>query len=464
MTSPAGMDNIKNPDTIGPDRATAKTGPRRYFLPMLLLLTLLGLFSRQYLLHSQPVSVDDFSVGLTAINYVESGQLGPTMWNHSNLCGILVYGAMRLFGTGVVGLKGVSLMFGLFSIPLLGLVARRFMSESAALLASFLWTVEPLAIDFSRQAIGDIYLAFFPLLGIYFACRYRESRRQYWLLAAGVSFGCGLSTKWSVIFPLAVTLVLVARSIRKGREESGACRAISMVHCFAALVLLPLIIYLLTFIPWFGRGYDASEWPALQQAMYRETSQHTGYHPLEQDYRDHWAYEWFVRPITYEDVYANRDGNGQEGLDGSDGRMTVLLAVANPLVWLAVLPSLLFAAWQGIRKRDEGLCYLAGLFLCSYLPLALAQRPIWANTALSVLPFAFMAVAYSITAIAGNPVTRQRIIAAYVVAVALTTAPLYPLVIGKGFELPYLKDYLEQNYADKLQRMRDGGAFPSGGR
>ncbi|MSM40527.1 MAG: phospholipid carrier-dependent glycosyltransferase [Geobacter sp.] len=466
MRSPANRMNSEKSSPSGPAEATVLPAAERHFVAGLFLLTVAGFILRVFLLQAQPVSVDDFGVALTAINYTESGQLGPTMWNHPNLCGILVYGALKLFGTGVVGLKGVSILFGTLTIPLVGLVARRIMDERAALLATLLWVVEPLAIDFSRQAIGDIYLAFFPLLGIYAALRHRETGRAAWLFAAGASFGCGLSTKWSVLFPLLVTFVLIVQAIRQERGEGQWDRPVAIAHACALLILLPLTIYLLTFIPWFGRGYDAGEWPALQRAMYGETAHHTGYRPLAEDKRDHWAYEWFARPaVTYEDIYINLPAEGPAGVnDNLEGHLTILLAIANPLVWLLVLPAAFFTAWQGIRKRQGMLCYLAGLFFCAYLPLALTRRPIWANTALSVLPFAFMAVAYFVSSLARKPAVRRRIMAVYAAAVVAATAPLYPLVIGKGGEVPFLKEYLQQNYVGKAFQLRNSGATPQPGK
>lgn len=464
MISPVNRMNSENACPGGPAEVTPLPAAERHFAAGLLLLTFAGFILRVFLVQAQPVSVDDFGVALTAINYTESGQLGPTMWNHPNLCGLLVYGALQLFGTGVVGLKGVSLLFGTLTIPLVGLVARRIMDERAALLAALLWVVEPLAIDFSRQAIGDIYLAFFPLLGIYAALRHRETGRTAWLFAAGASFGCGLSTKWSVLFPLFVTFVLVVQSIRQEPREGRWDRPVAIAHACALLVLLPLTIYLLTFIPWFGRGYDAGDWPDLQRAMYGETTHHTGYRPLAQDKRDHWAYEWFVRPsVTYEDIYINLPEGAAGVTDSLEGHLTILLAIANPLVWLLVLPAAFYTAWQGIRRRQGMLCYLAGLFFSAYLPLALTRRPIWANTALSVLPFAFMAVAYFVSSLARKPTVRHRIMVAYAAVVVATTAPLYPLVIGKGGDVPFLKEYLQRNYVGKAFQLRNSGTTPQPG-
>lgn len=408
-------------------------------------ISILGFFLRVLWLPSQPPSVDDFSVAITAINYMEAGQLGPTMWNHPALRNLLVYWSMQLFGSGVVGVKGWCVLFGTLSIPLLAVVTRRLAgSAAAALIAALLWTIEPLAIDFSRQGINDIYLAFFPLLAIWCALRYDEGKIPLWLVSSGVAFGLGLASKWSVVFPLAATGGLLLSSLFRARLVTPRLAGrLSFLAC--SLVVLPLTVYLLTFYPWFGRGYSLAEWSILQKAMYRETKLHTGYHKTIQG--DHRAWEWFVRPVTYEETFFVRTVEQEAVRPPSiEENVVLLLAVANPLVWLMVLPAAVWTAWRSIRTRDRMLCYMAVLFVISYLPFAVAHRPVWVNTAVAVLPFAFMLLGYALWDILGRSTSRRKVLAAYLAVILIISAPLYLLAIGKGLRISYLREQLIRTF------------------
>jgi len=426
----------------------------------LALITLLALLLNGFQLTRQPVSQDDFDVAISAINYMESGQLGPTMWNHPCLRNILVYYAMLAFGTGVLGVKGVSLLLGTLCTPLIGLVTRRiFQEQRIALIAALLWASDALVIDFSRQGINDIYLAFFPLAAIYLFYRYRESGNQLWLLGCGVCFGLGLASKWSALFPLVVTFALLLSIIRKGKESSRAELLSRYCHAAALLLVVPALVYLLTFLPWFSRGYSVTEWPALQRSMFLETSQHAGYHPKQWDDQDNKAYRWFVLPSVFVDPWMNMDtpeGNAAK-LPSVEDSITVALGYANPLVWLLVLPATFLLIRRGLRERDEGACYLSGLFLVSYLPLVASPRPIWLNTALSVLPYAIMSVAFFVWSVLGRFRKRQLALAVYLVLVLLVAVPLYLLAMGKGTKIPVLREHLVEQYLVQFRQDMPSG-------
>jgi 4-amino-4-deoxy-L-arabinose transferase-like glycosyltransferase len=426
----------------------------------LALLTLFALFLNIFQIASQPVSGDDFSVAISAINYMESGQLGPTMWNHPCLRNILVYYAMLAFGTGVLGTKGVSLLLGTLCTPLIGLVAQRiFKDNRIALIAAFLWACDALVIDFSRQGINDIYLAFFPLAAIYLVYRYRESGNQGWLLGSGICFGLGLASKWSALFPMTVTFVLLMAVIHNETANFSRERFARYLHAAAVLLIVPALVYLLTFMPWFSRGYSLPEWPALQKSMFLETSQHIGYKPKQWDDRDNKAYKWFVMPSVFVDPFMNMDkyeAGGDETTSVNKG-VTVVLGYANPLVWLLVLPAIFLLIRRGIRERDEGAWYLAGLFLASYLPLVLSPRPIWMNTALSVLPYAIMAVAFFVWTIALRFKKQQLVLTTYLLLVLIVAAPLYLLAIGKGTGIPIMREYLVEQYLVQFRKDMPSG-------
>ena len=417
---------------------------------VLALVILFGAVLRLWGLAGQPPSIDDYSVAVTAGNYLETGQLGPTMWNHPALRSLIAQGSINLFGRGVVAVKGFNVLIGILSIPLAWTVGRRLLrSDLLGLVAAFLLAVDTLHIDFSRQAINDGYLTFFPLLAIWCVFRSHEKESLGWLVAAGCAFGFGLASKWSVVVPLAVTV----GGLGWLAVQSAApltVRLSRLLTLAGVLVILPLTIYLATFAPWFQRGYGIEEWLLLQRSMYRETKLHTGYKETIQG--QHRAGEWFIRPVNFRDIYfvpplESVRGQGEPSLEEN---VVILLAIANPLVWLLTIPATLYTGVQAWRRRDRRLWYLLGCFSLSYLPLAVTSRPIWFNTGLAVAPFVMFLVAFAVLDPWPNARLRQRAAVVYLGVVTVVALVLYPLVIGKGFSVPVLDGFLRTLYRNGL--------------
>jgi dolichyl-phosphate-mannose-protein mannosyltransferase len=367
-------------------------------------------------LSSQPLIGDDASVGLTAQQFMDSGLPEPTMWNHPRLRDELVSLSLGAFGETPWGLKAWSVLLGTLSAPATALLVLALGGgAAAAAVAALLVAIDPLHLDFSRQAINDVYLAFFPVAALAAAWRYRVRRRTGWLALAGALFGCGLASKWSVAFPLALAgAVLAADALRRPAPRRE--RAAELAFLASALALLPLAIYLLTFLPWFGRGYSLAEWVRFHGAMAFETATHTGYAGTKRPgYAGEviGAWRWFVEPVYYADI-----APPQPGSDGA-----YVIGLSNPLTWLAVWPAAALALWRAARRRDRVAAALLAVFAAAYLPFALSlRRPIWTNSAVGVVPFAMALVAWAALEVRR---LRPRLAAGWIAATAASAAVLW---------------------------------------
>jgi 4-amino-4-deoxy-L-arabinose transferase-like glycosyltransferase len=404
----------------------------RSFALLSALIVLTGFILRFYGLSEQPPSEDDIAVAISAWNYLDTGNLGPTMWNHPPLRNILVYYSCLIFGGGVWGVKSVSLVIGTLSIILIGLLARRlFRSDGIAGLAMLFLAVDALHIDFSRQAVHEIYMMFFTLVGVYFALKYRDGGRLSLIVLSGAFFGLGIASKWDVAVPAFLTALFMAYLIvsdgRLGKDE----KVPGTVSMFFCLFLSAFITYLLVFIPWFSRGYGFSEWISLQKFMYIETVTHGGYHPysLELDYK---AYLWFLKPGGFADFIF------------TGGEPIVLLGVTNPAVWLLAIPSMTYLLFRGVKDRTVEYVFVFIVFLALYVPLLMTERPIWIHTAFTLLPFVFMAISFTVMAFISRLKRRLLALCLYLMIVIGISAPLYLLAIGKGLEIEVLRPFVER--------------------
>lgn len=135
-----------------------------------------------------------------------------------------------------------STLAGMAVVVVVYLLSRQwFRNESAALWAAGLYAFSRVAYFPCMIARPDMVCALFGLLALLFTGRWHESRRQRWLLAAGVSIGLGfLSHPFALIFALQVGVwVLIAgRSI--GERFANAV-LVTMLAVAGFALWLPLI-------------------------------------------------------------------------------------------------------------------------------------------------------------------------------------------------------------------------------
>jgi dolichyl-phosphate-mannose--protein O-mannosyl transferase len=398
---------------------------------LLVLIVLFGAGLRFWGLSAQPLLDDEVGVAFTAVNYMENGQFGPTMWHHPNLRNIVIYCSGELFGYTPLSLRAVSVLTGVLSLPLMaGIVRRTGGGRAAALLAALLLAVEEVHVVFSRQALQETWTPFLFLLGVYLVLRYlHQGEQPLLLMLAGISFGAGTASKFHAAFPLLVCLLYCGwKSVR----ERAWCR---LLFELLSLSLLPFTVYLLTYLPWFARGYGMFDWVTMQQAIIHKMTTHQG-NPMDQII-DREAWQWFLRPMVY------------GSFTMAKGMPFVTLSWSNPLVWLLVLPATLFQAWQmrvTWRSGEDvrGRLLLVGLFVVAFLPLAVSARPIWLLTALAVLPFAFMLVARSLVEVAEGYGYGRKALIGYALLLCVMSLLSFPAASGKGLHYGYLAPMVER--------------------
>jgi dolichyl-phosphate-mannose--protein O-mannosyl transferase len=410
---------------------TADSRSRYFFAVSLAAILFLGLILRAWGLSGASLTGDEISSAISAKNYLHGGSVGPTMWNHPNLRNLLL-GMTLSSGVGAFwAIKGASLVLGLLTLFFLVLLTREISGSAVAgLIAGLLLAMDPLHIDFSRQAIHEIYMACFSLAGVWLCLLSLRHQRLLPLFAAGVCFGLGISSKWEPVFPLTVMFCYLLQRTLFSAELDLRAKAARSLLIGGALGALPLTIYLLTYLPWFLHGKDLADWLLLQQEMFRETVRHAGYNAYNYTI-SYSAADWFVKPVEFVDV-----------IFGSDG-VKILIGITNPLVWCLVLPAAAWFLFSGVRERQQQMLLVVALFTASYLPYLTTSRPIWAHSAFSVFCFGLVMLASVLTKLAERSGEWRRAVVGYLLLVTCVAAPLYLLAIGKGEEYQALRPVFE---------------------
>jgi dolichyl-phosphate-mannose-protein mannosyltransferase len=388
----------------------------------------------------------------------------------------------KLFGVNEFGWRSAAALAGTLTVVLVVRAGRR-MTGSTLLgcLAGVLLSLDGLSFVQSRVAMLDIFLvlwttaAFTCLLVDRDQVRSRLAAadgpaarlgRRPWLLLAGACLGAAVATKWSGIYYLAALVLLAAGWEVGARRTAGAGRPWratlrrSALPLLAALVVLPALLYVLSWAGWFASdiGYDRHwaqshpstwhlgflpdalrSWAHYHQEIYDFHSGLSARHP----YQSH-PLGWLllVRPVSY--YYPAGITEGAYGCAAASCSREVL-AIGTPILWWGGIAALIALVWLWVARRDwraPALLLLVATGIAPWIRDDLKQRTMFLFYALPAVPFLCLGIALVAGwALGPRVASRQRRavgaagVGLFLAAVVVNFAYLYPVLAAET--IPY---------------------------
>lgn len=225
-------------------------------------------------------------------------------WTHPPLSKLIMAGMMSVFGENSFGWRVGSVIFGtLATIAAAALAFELFGTLTVALLSAALMSMDGLLLTQSRLAMNDIYFIFFMLGGLIGYARWRTNEASILpLYFTGTALGLALATKWTTLYVflvLGIDLVIVAIQNRR-LPPLPAC-----LHLPLALGVLPVAIYLASYLQYFALGYD---WPQFVELFRQMWFYHTGLKATHSAHSQPWQWILNLRPVW---MYVDYSVQGQ---------------------------------------------------------------------------------------------------------------------------------------------------------
>jgi dolichyl-phosphate-mannose-protein mannosyltransferase len=352
---------------------------------------------------------------------------------HPPLAKQLIAVSIRIFGDNPLGWRYSAALFGALAIVAMyccGLAL--FGAEEPAIATALIAFSNQMLFVQSRIAMLDIFALAFGLFGIAaFMHGFRQHRPQRWFALAGLAFGLSIACKWSGLFPLAVCLVIVGsiRLLRHWRTQFAdgnvrdwyrpeAWPDFRVAHFLACFVLIPVTVYLATFVPIFGWSV-----PDILKAQRRIFNDNTTSAIAGHTYMSSWpTWPMLLRPVWYlfEKV--------------GDGRIAAVVSLGNPLVlWPALLALAVTLRDWIVTRRTEPFLILA-FYTGPYLAWAVLPRAL--SFLYYYLPSATMASLALVYALRRGNAPRWLLWASVALAFAGFTAMLPITAASIGTSMP----------------------------
>lgn len=283
-------------------------------------------------------------------------------WTHPPLAKLGMFLGMKLMGENSFAYRLPGALLGVGIIYLIYLIAKRlFEDEALALLSAAVFSLDGLALVMSRIAMNDNYILFFSLLSIYLFIKNKN-------LSSAIAFGLALASKWSAIWCLPILFIIWLR--RKNKFQPSL---------FIYFLILPITVYLLTYLPMFLTGHNLSIWWGMQKQMWWY---HTGLkatHPYTSLW---WTWPLLIRPIY---LYTS---------DEIGGMVARIYAMGNPLVFWFGASSVVISFIYAFIEKNKKLGFIVFSYFIFFAPWAASPRIMFLYHYLPSLPFLAIATGY----------------------------------------------------------------------
>lgn len=301
-------------------------------------------------------------------------------WLHPPLAKYFQAVSMKVFGENSLGWRLPSAIFGMSVIGMVYVLAKEMFDNKVALTAMGLVSLSGVLLVQSRIAMNDIFVTFFILVVVYLFERYRKTQANKWLLWLGVSLGLAVATKWSGFFIVVSSWFIVFRYVHSSQfRVHGKVRKIPLL--IFALILLPITIYTLSYLPMFLQGKDFSYFIELQKHILQFQFHENSFHPYHSR-----PWEWFFnwRPVWY------WKGNTEVG------KMANIYLIENPVLALLGVVAVMWNLKEIFKKTNtlnHELRTLNTAFYAAWLPWIFSPRPLFYYHYTPAIPFLCILIA-----------------------------------------------------------------------
>lgn len=200
--------------------------------------------------------------------------------------------------------------------------------------------------------------------------------------------------------------------------------------CVIFFILIPAVIYYLSYIP-FSNGSDDG---TLAQLLKNQVDMYNYHTYLESEH--FFASSWYQWPIMYRPIWyysSNISDTLAEGIS----------AFGNPLVWWVGIPAFFYQFWRIWKKKDTISGFLVIAYLAQYLPWFLIDRTTFIYHYFPSVPFVTLMLGYSLRSFVKEQSKRFYAVVGYTVVAVSLFIMFYPVLSGQPISKQYVHDFLK---------------------
>ncbi|HBB37166.1 MAG: hypothetical protein UX02_C0002G0373 [Candidatus Moranbacteria bacterium GW2011_GWC1_45_18] len=263
------------------------------------------------------------------------------------------------------------LLFGILSIPLFFIFAKKYFSRNWSMILASLFAVSFLGIQYSRFSWNPNGLVFFNLLFFLSLLNVFDKNIKYhlrWVILAGISFA--VSTQLHFLSFLTLPVIAAIFIIFNWKESRKALNWRYVLFFLAIILLIYLPVILNEIV---SKGENTHQF---MLALKEKPSEHSFWKNIKRDIR-YWGQNWFLILTSW----ISRKG----GINGAI------------LSWLGAIFPAIYLGYKSFRREENAVkknfvlisLLWFSIYFLAYIPIAYQIRPRF-FLPLLVLPFIFI--------------------------------------------------------------------------
>ena len=348
-------------------------------------------------------------------------------WTHPPLAKLIMTSSILLWGQNhnqaQFAFRFPAVFFGTGVVFLTYLLAKTiFKNKNIALMAAFFTSVDGLFLTMSRIGMADIYFLFFSLLTILLALKGKH-------FYAAIGLGLAIATKWTGIYlgPIIGIILLyqlyqTAKLTKEHKKQVVILLSSNILKWLIAFLVIPAVIYLSVYIPFFTSGHTWAQFTELQRQMWWYHTNLKATHQYQSA-----AYTWplMLRPVWF-------------WVDYQKNKIANIYNLGNPWLWwtgVLILPSAIFQAVRNLRQKENfSLILTLFAYFIFWVPWIFSPRIMFLHHYLPSLPFLFILIAWRL-----DKIKKPLITNCYLLIALILFLFFYPINIGLGLPQDWLK-------------------------
>ncbi len=371
---------------------------------------------------------------------------------------------MRIFGVNPFGWRFAGTLFGILMLPLMYLLGlRMFKKTEYAAMTAILMAADFMHFAQTRIATIDVFVTFFVIGMYYFMYKYYTMsfydtplKKTFIPLGlSGIMMGLGCASKWPGAYAGAglgiiffYTMYVRFTEYRKAKADpEGESNGISnsfiagnfyrllaktLCYCVAAFVIVPSILYTLSYIPFVGCNESPKD--LIGRMLYNQKQMFDYHTTIEftHSFSSRW-FEWPVmaRPIWY--YSGSIDEKVSEGIS----------SFGNPLIWWFGIIAFFYIAYRAWKKRDKTAIFLTIGYLAQLLPWILVERTTFIYHYFPSVVFVVLMDVYCVYLwIRKKPSKRKKYAVIFTGTAVLLFVLFYPVLSGMPVSRMYVIRFL----------------------